>query len=194
MQLSSSFADHFETVIVNFADIFGIVCIAGSATHVATGQSMALRRMNLESFLDDGGGLALPHFYSHPSIWEPFTERDLDTCVNRNCINRIRDVTRISQPLIDELARGGSASNLPAWAEQRNNLNAATMHFLMRVSSEIDSLSALPISDRIESVGEWLESAIARQSSVRRRFADAKINGKMAPADVWLEIYEEFLL
>ena len=192
LYLSQAFSEHFATVIVNFADIFGLVCLAGSATSVATGQSYALRRLCAE-MIDSGGGRPLPHFYSHPSIWEPFTERDLDVCVANNCVPRVRDVTRISSPLMDELARGGSASNLPAWAEQQSNLAAATHHFLLRVLSEISEVTSMSIPDRIDRVNQWLESAIARQSNIRRRFGEEQIKGKMAPADEWLEIFSDFI-
>tara|TARA_R110002167_G_scaffold148524_2_gene341494 strand:- start:1051 stop:2328 length:1278 start_codon:yes stop_codon:yes gene_type:complete len=192
LYLSNTFAQYYDTVIVNFADIFGAVCLASSATSIATGQSYATRRLCMD-FLDTTGGKALPHFYSHPALWEPFTERDLDVCVSRKCVSRIRDVTRVSRPLMDELNRGGSASNLPAWAEQQSNLSASTQHFLIRLRTEIDNLSNLSITERIEHVNDWLGSAIARQAIVKRRFGQANVNGKMAPADIWLDLFNDLI-
>lgn len=189
LYLSNSFAQHYGTVIVNFADLFGVVCLAGSATSVATGQSQALRRLCME-FLDKSGGRALPHFYSHPALWEPFTERDLDVCVNRNCVARIRDVTRISRPLMDELARGGSAANLPEWAEQQSNLGAATQHFLIRIQQVVNEISSMSIPDRLEAVNDWLETAITRQAIIDRRFSPGAPQGKMAPANGWLDLLD----
>src|SRR5579863_3782905 len=56
----------YDTIVTNFADVFGLVCLGMGATGLATGQSHALRRLALSGLEDESFGKALPHLYSHP--------------------------------------------------------------------------------------------------------------------------------
>ena len=193
LHLSDAFGQHLDHVVVNFADLFGLVCLSGSATAVIGGNSHALRRMAFDNYLDESFGFALPHFYSNCSISESLTESDLDIVVNRRILRRVRDVTRFSRPLMRELSNGGSASNLPAWAESRNNTAESTSHFLARFVAEANRLAAEDVDERQELVQEWLEEADVNQNVITRRFSPANYRGKMAPSEDWLRVFEEIL-
>lgn len=189
--LSERFSEHYETVLTNFADVFGLVCFAAGASSFATGQSHALRRLCIQNFLDESFGMSLPHFYSHASIAEPLSEADLDLLTARNLLRRIQDSTKYSSSLMRELKSGGTAANLPAWAENQNNTSAAFKHFITRLAKEGATLNQLDLDDRYDHIQNWLDSATANQLLIKKRLKDRQIRGALAPADDWLTIVEE---
>src|SRR4051794_15671965 len=76
--LTRAFANFgYEFVFVNFADVFGVACVGLGASGFVTGPTQSLRRLCLAGFLDDGGGLPLPHLYSHRAVAEFLPEREL---------------------------------------------------------------------------------------------------------------------
>ena len=50
----------YETIITNFADVFGLLCMGAGATAVASEPSHSLRRLSMAGFHEQGGGHALP--------------------------------------------------------------------------------------------------------------------------------------
>lgn len=184
----------YATIMTNFADVFGVFCGAFGATDCATGPSHSLRRLSLPSYRDSGGGLALPHFYSNRTISELLSETDLDVIVERRLLSRVRDVTEYSQDLMDELAAGGSAANLQSWAESRNNIGMAQRHFISRLSSYERALRRAPTNHRVNRVLDRLQTAAANMLLINRRLgADTDIQGKIAPAEDWLDLFEQGL-
>src|SRR5579863_3821464 len=134
VRLSSAFAARgYGTVLPNFADVFGLVCLGVGATGCSSGPSQALRRLALAGYKEEGGGIALPRFYSHKLAAELATEADLDRIVGRRLLRRVEDRTPYSETLMDTLASGGSASQLQPWAESRSNVAMAHRHFIYRM-------------------------------------------------------------
>jgi hypothetical protein len=186
LHLSSAFAARgYETVLTNFADVFGLVCLGAGATGFASGPSQSLRRLAISAFRDEGGGIALPHFYSHRVIGEFLSETELDRYVQRNLLRRIRDNTPYSVALMDALQAGRSASAIQGWAESQNNLATSQKHFLHRLSLEDQSLMAVSPADRLARVREWLEEAEAGMLLLKNRFGESVAPGAFAPADSW---------
>lgn len=181
----------FEYIIVNFADLFGYVCTGLGATTFVTGPSHTLRRLSTDGFRDQRGGMAFPHFYSHPMAAELRTEGDLDRVVEARLVRRTRDITEFSQSLMAELARGGSARNLPAWAESQSNVTAAQSHYIARLAALGAEQGARASDDRSTAVRDWLERAAANQLLLTRRLQDQP-HGELAPVGEWLDIFDEF--
>jgi hypothetical protein len=189
LHLSKAFhTGGIETVLVNFADLFGFVCAAVGASDMATGASQSQRRLTLGAFRDEGHGVALPYFYSNRVIGEFSTEQDLGKLVAGRLLRRVADETHHSQELMEALANGGSAANLPAWAESQNNTTAAQKHFIARLALEGAKLKNAPLSKRMIIVRDWLEDADAGALYLKNRLGIGV--GRIAPAAGWLALLD----
>ncbi len=184
----------YQTIITNFADVFGLVCLGAGATAVATGPSHSLRRLSLAGFHEQGGGRPLPQYYSHPCVAEFLPETHLSAVIarNRGALRRVRDITDYSASLIDALERGQSAADVPAWAEGQNNVAEAQRHFIARIAEETHALTRRrEPNERAEHVRGWLEDAIATRLFLQSRFGDLGLVGRYAPADEWLDLFDQ---
>lgn len=195
LHLCSAFsAAGIDTIFTNFCDVFGLLCAAVGATGLATGQSGKLRRLSLAGFDDSsGGGKYLPHLYSHKVVAEYLTETDLDPIMKKRLLGRVRDITPHSQPLFAELQRGGSAANLPNWAESHMKVAASQRHFLHRAAVSAQRVLKLSLDERQEHVRDWIESSAANDLLIQRRLGDSELKGRTAPTEVWLELLDEYL-
>jgi len=173
-----------NTVLVNFADVFGKVCIGAGATGFITGQSHSLRRLSLAGMQDATGGKAFPKFYSHICVGEFLTERHLDNIVARKLLRRIRDVTPFSEALIERLMAGGSAAELPQWAESQSNLQVSQRHFLARLTEEGNALRKMSLRNQRTYVSDWLEDAVANALVLTEKMPDEP-ELCLAPCEVW---------
>jgi hypothetical protein len=190
-QLTRVLSEHYATVITNFCDVFGIVCVAAGASGFGSGGSYGNRRLSLAGFRDDGFGIALPHFYSHKAAGEFLSERQLDRITERRLLRRVRDTTEYSRSLMDELSRGGTAAGVPQWAESRNNYQEATRHFVSRLAVEGAEVDQGTAAERLDNVEEWLEEADANRVYLQNLLG-ADI-GRFAPTTAWLEILRTVL-
>jgi hypothetical protein len=178
-------------IITNFADLLGLLSTGLGATAFATGQSLTQRGLYLEAFRDDGGGIALPHFYSHRTAAEYRTETDLDRIVEKKLVRRISDETNASAPLMEALRKGGTAGSLPNWAESQNNVQAAHQHYLERLYIEGDRLRRTRPGDRLDLLIDWLESAEGNSLVVDRRTQAKPPLGRRPPLARWRGLIEE---
>jgi len=191
LYLSRAFArSGLGIVITNFADVIGLACMGVGATGFATGPSHALRRLCLAGFRDQGGGVALPRFYSHRVIAELLSETDLEVVMRSRLLRRVQDRTPYSAALMDELSRGGSASALMEWAESQNNLTASHKHFIARLSEEEHSVAPLAPREKAEHVRGWIEDADANAMYLTRRLGSASLQAALAPAGTWLAQFD----
>jgi hypothetical protein len=175
-------------VLTNFACVFGLACVAAGATGYATGSSYSLRRLSLAGFKPTPGAVALPHFYSHPMISELLPETDLDLIAERRLLRRVRDITPFSEALMERLEVGGSASEIPAWAESQNNLGMGSKHFIFRQLREVDTIRPMSLRRKRQYIRDWLEDADANVLYLTQRLKEARmqIKGRIAPAQEWL--------
>lgn len=191
LHLSMAFrAAGVQTVLVNFADTFGLVCAGVGATDFASGSSQTQRRLSLAAFRDEGGGIALPHFYSHRVIGEFTTEGDLGLIVRGGAFRRVLDETQASQDLLEALSSGGSAAAVPAWAESQNNLTAASRHFVARLALEGQRYRRHPQKRRENLVRDWLEEAEGSVLYLRQRLK-VPVIGRVASAANWLDLLDK---
>jgi len=187
--LTRAFANFgYDFVFVNFADAFGVACIGLGASGFATGPTQSLRRLSLAAMLDEGGGLPLPHLYSHPAIAEFLSEREVEVIARRNLLRRITDMTTYSRDLFQALNSGRRVADVPTWAESKNNIAAATKHFIARMVAEALEYSALTPDERLTRATEWLDDAVVNQDHLIRRLAGhLSTNPIYAPATEWLD-------
>lgn len=190
--LSNEFGRRGYSVVVNFADVFGLVCKAVGVQFVANGQSQSLRRLSIRGFRDDRGGRALPHFYSHRIVAELLTETDLSQLGGHSSlIRRIVDETPYSTSLLEHLLTGRSAGDVRSWAESQNNLSAAQKHFITRQAMEERRLERLRATARQQAIHDWLDDAEASRLLLDNRLGQQAFRGHMAPTPHWLECLSE---
>lgn len=181
----------YDTVITNFADLFGLVAMTGGATAFAGGESQKLRRISLDCFLDQGGGKALPHLYSHPMAGEFLSETDINKIVDAKLGRRLRDVTEYSEQLFYALDRGRTAAEVPQWAESQSNITAAQKHFIRRLALEGVAISHVAQEERPDTIRDWLDDAAANHLLVADRLGKSGMPGAFAPTAGWLELIDE---
>jgi len=147
------------------------------------------RRISLENFKDSGGGLALPHLYSHNTITEYLSERDLDDIKDiQRLLRLVTDITPYSRNLFRALRDGNSASSLAQWAESRNNVQYANKHYVTRFLTESNRLSTLSDREKTDSVMSWLQNAEIYQGFIRDVLG--RDIYKKAPVSNWIEFFE----
>lgn len=177
----------YEHIVVNFADIFGIVCLAFGATTFVTGRSQTLRRLAMVSMTDEGGGLPLPYYYSHKTVSEYLSEEEIKKVSSRGLYRRICDDTPFSSPLTDAINSGGDASQVPAWAESQNNVTASNKHFVEKLIREGISLQGSGAD--LEEVKVWLEDAEMKQAFLKLKISN-DFPGRSARVRDWLDLIE----
>ncbi len=186
--LTHTFASFgYEFVFVNFADVFGVACIGLGASGFATGPSQSLRRLSLAAYLDEGGGLPLPHLYSHMAVAEFLLERELEVIARLNLLRRVTDITPHSRDLFHALTRGRGAASVAAWAESKNNVAAAARHFISRMIAEGAAYAALTPVQRFTRAESWLDDAVVNQDFLSRRLTThLQTSPTYGPVAAWL--------
>lgn len=173
-------------VFVNFAGDFGEVCVAAGANGFASGASHSLRRLSLADFEEPSFGYALPKYYSHAVVGEFLTETHLNVVVAQDAFDRIRDVTPYSEALIEALEAGGTAADIPEWAESRNNTAEAYRHYVARLAIEAALLRRQPPIRRRNTVRTWLEGASAICQQLIAYFEEEDVSPPLcAPCETW---------
>ncbi|MEM0913105.1 MAG: hypothetical protein AAGK09_00670 [Planctomycetota bacterium] len=171
-------------VLMNFCDLVGLISLAYGATGFASGPTQGMRGVSLSQFEDDGGGRALPWFYSHRTAMEFLSETDLDEIAGTRHLRRVEDTTEYSESLMSELEDGGSASSIPGWAESQNNVAESHKHFVERMIIEASRFQGMRRQSRLERVTNWLDRAEAFQTSIAAALGDER--GRRAPVGHWL--------
>ncbi len=146
--------------------------------------------MCLTAFSDLAQGRAYPYFYSHRLVGELATETDLGRIVTARLLSRVRDRTAYSQALMEEVSRaGGSAANLPNWAESQNNTTTSHKHFISRLGLEDRALANLSPSEKIDRIRDWLQTGASTHLYILDRLRDG-LRGRVVPSQSWLDIFE----
>lgn len=182
-------------VVVNFADTFGLACLAVGASAFAGGYERKCRRLDFENFEERGGGGAFPKFFALSTTAYYRPEKDLQRIRDQRLLRLIRgDRTASSAALFEALEAGGSAQDVPTWRESRNNVAAAKTHLIERLCSATDELVALrPGPDRIAWVLEWLQNAELNVTYLGTRFEDAPLDDDGRHVRAWRASFESFI-
>lgn len=175
-------------IYINYADLFGIACCAFGANSFITGKSQSLRRLSMKGMGDSGGGIALPHYYSHKSFSEYLSETELDKIIEKKLFRRIKDDTAFSSSLHAAIQTGNTASLVPKWAENQSNVAASSAHFISRLIKEGAGLDLIGTTPDI--VKNDFTDADVEQTYLQRKIGSGFPN-KSAPLAEWIEIIEE---
>jgi hypothetical protein len=180
-------------VIVNFADLLGMACLGAGATAFATGYAANRKRLNAADLVDRSGGWSLPKFYSHRTICDYYPERDLSRIRDAGLLRLLAsDETVPSQDLLGALRAGDPVSALPAWRESRNNVTAARLHLIARVSAATRGLPT-DLNDRRGAILEWLEDAERDGGYLEARFREARLNTDFGHLGVWRAAFQRIV-
>ncbi len=194
-------ASHFvgqrlgREVVVNFADTFGLACLAVGAAAFAGGYERKCRRLNFENFEERDGGGAFPKFFALGTTAYYRPEKDLQRIRDARLLRLLEgDRTASSAALFEALKAGGSARDVPTWRESRNNVAAAKAHLIERLCGATDELVALrPGPDRIAWVLEWLQNAELNVTYLGTRFEDAPLDDDGRHVRAWRASFESFI-
>lgn len=146
-------------VVVNYADVFGLACLACGATSFVSGPTTKSRRLCFADFQSRGGGGALPKFYSHALIMDLLPSRDIEMKLMHRRLGRYiyGDITPASGPLLAALRNGIPTDLVPDWREQVNNTSASSSHYQERVMSAAEEIAAE--ADPVSTCLTWLQDA-----------------------------------
>ncbi len=100
---------------------------------------------------------------------------------------RITDSTVYSRDLLQTLQRGRPAGGVAAWVESKNNVTAASRHFIARMITEADTYGPMPPNHRYTRAENWLDDAAVNQAYLVNRLTGQLSTAPIyAPADQWL--------
>lgn len=183
-----------KEVIVNYADNFGIACIAAGASGFASGVFTKEKRLNLEDFSERGGGGLFPKFYSHSTIGDYLTERDLERVRDHRLLRLLEDDrTLASAALFDVLVAGGHVSGIPEWRESRNNTSGSIAHFVELTRSKTIEITDGNAEEQMRAVLTWLQDAESRTNYLIERFSDDPLSLDARHVQAWRSAFEQYL-
>jgi hypothetical protein len=184
-----------KEVVINYADVFGLACLAVGATAFAGGYETRTRRLNLDDFVErEGGGGAFPRFFSLSTNTFYRPTRDMERIRDARLLARfLKDETPSSRPLLEALRQGASASSVPSWREGRQNVAAARAHFIERLIQAVPELTALEPERRPERTLNWLQDAEMTTEYLNVRFRDDPLDDPGRQAHPWRLAFEEFV-
>jgi len=184
-----------KEVVINFADTFGLACLAVGASAFATGYERKGRSLDFEHFEERNGGGAFPKFFSLATSANYRPERDMERIRNERLLRLLTsDRTASSASLFLALEEGRSASEVPDWRESRSNVAAARAHLIERLCSAVDELSAIPNSrDKVFWALNWLQDAERNVGYLNSRFEHAPLDDDGRHVGAWRAAFETFV-
>ncbi|AFQ46249.1 hypothetical protein [Desulfosporosinus meridiei] len=186
-----------KKVIINFADAFGLLCLAVGATAFGSGYSTKERRLCLNDFVDKDGGMSLPKYYSTSLIGDFYSERDLKKIVNLKLLRYLKSdiITIHSDPLLQSLGvKGKKIVVPPSWTESRSNTSAASKHRVISLIQQAEHIREIPsIGDRIGYLQTWLQDAEAKMEYMKGRLKGNPLSENGNHISVWREVLDNFV-
>ncbi|SEJ54856.1 hypothetical protein SAMN05660742_11034 [Propionispira arboris] len=186
-----------KAVVVNFADVFGLVCMAVGATAFGSGYTTKERRLSFDDFIDQKGGMALPRYYSSNLIGDFYSERDLNKIIGIKLLRYISEdiITSHSNVLITALKQKNSVDKIAAWKESRSNTAAASKHRVACLTKQVsDIMQYNTIEEKLECVLIWIQDAEAKMEYLKSRLKDDPLNEDGRHLSVWRKALDEFMI
>ena len=184
-----------KTVVINFADVFGLVCMAAGASAFGSGYTTKERRLSFDDFIQRGGGMALPRYYSNTLIGDFYSERDINKIVKLKLLRYITgDIkTTHSRSLMDALSRKIKISTVQAWKETRSNTATAARHRVDCLVEQANVLGAIDnFENRLTEMFAWIQEAESKMEYLKSRLKDDPLNEDGRHLSVWRKAIEEF--
>lgn len=188
---------HGLPVVINFADVFGLACVAVGAEGFGFGYERKCRGLSRAAYQDSGdGGGAYPRFFSLGTAASYLPARDLDRVRDERLLWMLdQDETQASLPLLGALRAGSSGNDAPAWREGRNNVAAARAHLIQRLELANSELLAMTdIRERAQWALRWLQNAERDANYLRARFVDDPLQSMGTHVGPWRAAYEQFVV
>lgn len=184
-----------KEMFVNFADTFGLVCLAAGATAFAAGYERKARRLDFEYFEERGGGGAFPKFLSLTTTCRYRPERDMQRIRDQRLLRLLsNDRSIASSPLFTALDAGRDVGAVVEWRESRNNVSLARAHLiemLARTARHIGELTTL--RERVGWVLDWLQDAERNVTYLNDRFEGDPLDDDGRHITPWRRAFEEFV-
>lgn len=185
-----------KEVVINFADVFGLICIAVGASAFGGGYTTKERRLNFGDFVERNGGMSLPKYYSSNLLGDFYSERDLNKIVDLRLLRYITSdiTTSHSNLLINGLKSKVPVKSIAAWKETRSNTGAAAKHRVDCLAEQTKQLMYInDIEDRIGMIFTLIQEAESRMEYLKSRLKDDPINEDGRHLSVWRKALEEFM-
>lgn len=182
-----------KKILLNYVDTFGIVCLAAGADGFASGYFRKAKRLNYSDF-ESEFGIVYPKFYSHTTICDYLSARDLERLRDKRLLRLIDDDwTAASDSLRRALLGGAPVNSVPEWAETRNNYSQAVAHYIQKVRQVVDTVNALSIGERRQQVLDWLQDAERTVNYLNERFRDENLSDTGSHVGMWRAAFEWFI-
>lgn len=184
-----------KIVVINFADVFGLVCLAVGASAFGSGYTTKERRLSFSDFVPKGGGMALPKYYSNTLMCDFYSERDINKILELKLTRYISsDIqTAHSKPLIEAIVRKRAIDNVQTWKESRSNTAAAAKHRVDCLTAQVDEFSKIKdFEDRLIKMFALIQDAEAKMEYLKSRQKDDPLNEDGRHLSVWRKAIEEF--
>ena len=180
-------------VIINYADAFGLVCLAAGASIFISGPTTRSRRLCLSDYESRGGGGAFPRLHSSSMLIDLLPERDIQNKILPARLIRLisLDRTSYSAPLIDALSAGHPLATIPEWHERVNNRTASDGHYQEVIARKAEE--SINADDPISSTMAWLQGAESNAGYLATRFEDDPLSFDHRHISSWRSAFEQFL-
>ena len=182
-------------VVVNFADSFGLACLAVGATAFGGGYEQKARRLDTGSYAPREGGGAFPRFFSLATTAYYRSRMDLERIRDARLLRLIEgDTTDPSEALFDALRSGRSTDAVPDWREARNNVSAARRHLIALMNGAVERVNSLPrIGERCRFALNWLQEAERNVIYLNSRLETTPLDDDGRHVSAWRAEFERFL-
>ncbi len=145
-----------KKVIVNYAGTFGLLLEALGAVIWSSGYFLNQRRFSLKAQM----GIAHPRYHSLPFAGDIGLKEDMVRLRDAGLSHLIMTPTAADAVLRSALTQGKGPSNVPEWKYAPNNVTAAQTHYLEVAAAAGAMISAMPLSNRVDWVFNWLKNAV----------------------------------
>lgn len=176
-------------VFVNSLGAFGLACLAAGASEWATGWYKSLYRVRIADLT--GAGRVFPSYWSTQAATDIHLESDFDLLVRRGLLGNIETVTAAATGLHTAAHLGLPVARVPEWEYRPSNRIAASEHFLNAVGVFSHDLMQLPLSQRLDQITNWLNTATATATQLRAALG-AQSRTKLNHVGAWANAFANY--
>jgi hypothetical protein len=180
-------------VIINYADTFGLACLAAGATGIVAGYGLKYRRFSLSDYSGGGGG-PYPRFASLRTFCRYLASADMERIRDEDLLSEFdSDTTPASKSLLQALSSGKSANDVLRWETERNRTAAAKAHYVQRLRRAVDEITSLDnVKSRVGRMQKLMLRADSMNSLLRETFNDEPLDEDGAHVRLWRHALSNF--
>jgi hypothetical protein len=180
-------------VIINYADAFGLACLAVGATGIVAGYGLKYRRFSLSDYSGGGGG-PYPRFASLRTFCRYLASADMERIRDEDLLSEfVSDSTPASEPLLLALSSGQSANDVLGWETERNRTAAAKAHYVQQLRMAVDEIASLgDVESRVGRMRQLMLRADSMNSLLRETFDGEPLDEDGAHVRLWRHALSRF--